>query len=55
MQTSRYPGWSGESLEGNTKMTVTLNNTLAAVAAFTLTVLCMATAIIPASPAGLLA
>jgi len=37
------------------EMTVTLNNTLAAVAAFTLTVLCMATAIIPASPAGLLA
>lgn len=36
-------------------MTATLNNALAAVAALTLTVLCMATAIIPASPAGLLA
>lgn len=36
-------------------MTVNLNNTLAALAAFTLTVLCMATAIVPASPAGLLA
>ena len=36
-------------------MTTALNNTLAAFAAFTLTVLCMATAIVPASPAGLLA
>lgn len=36
-------------------MTNTLNNTLAAVAAFTLTVLCMATAIVPAMPTGLLA
>ena len=36
-------------------MTINLNNLLAAVAAFTLSVLCMATAIIPASPAGLLA
>lgn len=36
-------------------MTINLNNTLAAVAAFTLSVLCMATAIVPASPAGLLA
>ena len=36
-------------------MTVTMNNALAAFAAFTLTVLCMATAILPASPAGLLA
>ncbi len=33
----------------------TANHTLAAFAAFTLTLLCMATAIIPASPAGLLA
>lgn len=36
-------------------MTINLNNVLAAAAAFTLSVLCMATAIIPASPAGLLA
>lgn len=36
-------------------MTTTLNNTLAAVAAVTLMVLSMATAIVPASPAGLLA
>ena len=36
-------------------MTTTFNNALAAVAALTLTVLCMATAIVPASPAGLLA
>lgn len=36
-------------------MTTSMNNTLAAFAAFTLTVLCMATAILPASPAGLLA
>lgn len=36
-------------------MTFNLNNTLAAFAAFTLSVLCMATAIVPASPAGLLA
>lgn len=35
-------------------MTVTLNNTLAAFAAFTLSVLVMATAILPASPTGLL-
>lgn len=33
-------------------MTIKLNNALAAVAALTLSVLCMATAIIPASPAG---
>lgn len=37
------------------EMTINLNNALAAVAALTLTVLCMATAIVPASPAGLLA
>ncbi len=36
-------------------MTVNLNNALAAVAALTLSVLCMATAIVPAMPAGLLA
>lgn len=36
-------------------MNATINQTLAAFAAFTLTVLCMATAILPASPAGLLA
>ena len=36
-------------------MTINLNNALAAFAAFTLSVLCMATAIVPASPAGLLA
>ena len=36
-------------------MIVNLNNALAAAAAFTLTVLCMATAIVPAMPAGLLA
>ena len=36
-------------------MTINLNNVLAAAAAFTLSVLCMATAIIPASPVGLLA
>lgn len=36
-------------------MTVSINNALAAFAAFTLTVLCMATAIVPATPAGLLA
>jgi hypothetical protein len=37
------------------QMTVNLNNALAAVAALTLSVLCMATAIVPAMPAGLLA
>lgn len=36
-------------------MTLNMNNALAAVAAFTLSVLCMATAILPASPAGFLA
>lgn len=36
-------------------MTINLNKTLAAFAALTLSVLCMATAIIPATPAGLLA
>lgn len=36
-------------------MSINVTNTLAAVAAFTLTVLCMATAIVPAMPAGLLA
>lgn len=36
-------------------MNTTINNSLAAAAAFMLTLLCMATAIIPASPAGLLA
>jgi hypothetical protein len=36
-------------------MTIDFNNALAGFAAFTLTVLCMATAIVPASPAGLLA
>lgn len=36
-------------------MTVNMNNALAAFAAFTLSVLCMAAAIVPASPAGLLA
>ena len=36
-------------------MTTTINNTLAAFAALTLTLLCMATAIVPASPAGILA
>lgn len=36
-------------------MTNSLNNALAAAAAFTLTVLCMATAIVPAMPAGMLA
>ena len=47
-------GWSGKFGREN-KMTASLNNALAAVAALTLTVLCMATAIVPASPAGLLA
>lgn len=37
------------------QMTINLTNTLAAVAAFTLSVLCMATAIVPAMPAGMLA
>lgn len=36
-------------------MTINLDHTLAAVAAFALSVLCMATAIVPATPAGLLA
>lgn len=36
-------------------MAINLNQALAAVAALTLSVLCMATAIVPASPAGLLA
>lgn len=36
-------------------MNATINNTLAAFAAFTLTALCMATAIVPAMPTGLLA
>lgn len=36
-------------------MTKTFDNALAAFAAFTLSVLCLATAIVPASPAGLLA
>ena len=44
-----------EKLGREYQMTVSLNNALAAVAAFTLTVLCMATAIVPASPAGLFA
>ena len=35
-------------------MTANLNNALAAFAAFTLSVLCLATAIVPATPAGLL-
>lgn len=42
-------------MEGKHEMTTTMNTALAAVAAFTLSVLCMATAIVPASPAGLLA
>ena len=50
-----HPGMIRGHLEGKYEMTTTLNNALAAVAAFTLTVLCMATAIVPASPAGLLA
>ncbi len=36
-------------------MTIDLNTALAGLAALTLSVLCMATAIVPASPAGLLA
>lgn len=44
----------GRETKGNFKMTVTVNNALAAFAAFTLSVLCMAAAIVPASPAGLL-
>lgn len=54
MQSMIYPGTARGTWKGN-KMTASLNNALAAVAALTLTVLCMATAIVPASPAGLLA
>lgn len=54
MHSSVYPGMTG-GLGREYQMTTTFNNALAAVAAFTLTVLCMATAILPASPAGLLA
>jgi hypothetical protein len=49
------PGTGPREGKGTTNMTLNLTNALAGFAAFTLSVLCMATAIIPASPAGLLA
>jgi hypothetical protein len=52
------PAISGATASGNNRkgktMTIDFNNALAGFAALTLTVLCMATAIVPASPAGLL-
>ena len=53
VQSIRYPGLAGQT-EGKMTMTNALNNALAAVAALTLTLLCMATAIVPATPAGML-